>query len=144
MERTSFLPNANTIGKSLRGVGGEGGPSGILQLILFCLLDGCSPHTEKLRRSDSPSVFSIAVTIYDGQKMESPTFCQGKEKELVTLAPTLFTPKNAKQGKKLFRCSDLSTGGEPACPALCRQHSSELQGSPPGPEECHKNNVLNR
>jgi len=59
----------------------------------------------------------------------------------VTLAPTLFTPKNAKQGKKLFRCSDLSTGGEPARPALHRQHSSELQGSSPGPAECRKNNM---
>lgn len=101
----------------------------------FPRVDSCSPHTEELRRSDSPSVFSIAVTIYDGQKRESLTFCQGKEKELGTLPLILFTPKNAKQGKKLSRCSDLIAGGEPACPTLHRQHSSEWQGSSPGPGE---------
>lgn len=48
---------------------------------LFAHFDGCSPHTEELRRSSSPGVFSIAVTMYDGQKMKPPTFCQRKEKE---------------------------------------------------------------
>lgn len=120
---------------------GKKGPQTSCNEGFFAHLDGCSPHTEELRRSDSPSVFSIAVTICGGQKTESLTFCQGKEKELVTLAPTLFTPKNAKQGRKLFRCSDLSTGGKPARPALHRQSWAELQDSSPGPEECHKNNM---
>lgn len=121
--------------------GGKKGPQTSCNEGFFAHLDGCLPHTEELRRSDSPSVFSIAVTICGGQKTESLTFCQGKEKELVTLAPTLFTPKNAKQGRKLFRCSDLSTGGKPARPALHRQSWAELQDSSPGPEECHKNNM---
>lgn len=116
---------------------GKKGPQTSCNSAFFAHQDGCSPHTEELRRSDSPSAFSIAVTIYDGRKTESPSFCQGREKELVTLAPTPSAHKNTKPGKELLGCSDVSTG-----PALHRQHSLDLQGSSPGPENAIKTTQL--
>lgn len=103
--------------------GEKGGPSGLLQLIIFAYLNGCSPHTEELRRNDSPSVSSIAVTIDSSQK----TFCRGKQKVLVTWAPTLFSPKNAEQGKKSLRASDWRTRASPTHTVLIQAQKNALK-----------------
>lgn len=130
----SIIEKSNVAGK-FWGVGRKG-PQKSCSSAFSAHQDGCSPHTEELRRSDSPSASSIAVTVYDGRKTESPTFCQGKEKELVTLAPTpvlCFTYKNSKPEEKLSGCSDFSAGGEPYAEP-CTDSTHCTQGSSPGPE----------
>lgn len=135
-EILSIIEKSNAAAKSW-GVGKKG-PQTSCNSGFFAHQGGCSPHTEELRRSNSPSAFSIAVTNLWRSEHRVTDFLSGEREGISGTGSNTIHAQNHRTRKGIIQIS-VRVGSHTPSPAqtalvgLARQLSRA--------RKCLKNNT---